>query len=181
VDRSNGAVASERCHAGAEGTASAPVRVLASDGPAKRDNAKQAVALSNFLRSMSIRPSPSVRKLGRKLKSLGGTCPGRPDGRDGRGPGVITSSVEGVRGLRAWPACHVGDAGRAHLRTDPEVLRLRAQASGVIRHIPGLPGVQPSIGGIAIHNFGPLISARGPSLSHMSHSVSSHMTRHGKD
>jgi hypothetical protein len=40
---------------------------------------------------------------------------------------------------------------------------------------------QLTIGGIAIQNFGPLISARGPSLSQISHSVSSHMTRQGKD
>jgi hypothetical protein len=36
-----------------------------------------------------------------------------------------------------------------------------------------------SAGGIAIQILGPRMSARGPSLSQMSHSVSSQMTRHG--
>jgi hypothetical protein len=44
-----------------------------------------------------------------------------------------------------------------------------------------IPRIQRSVGGIAIQNFGPLIRARGPSLSHISHSVSSQITRHGKD
>ena len=44
-----------------------------------------------------------------------------------------------------------------------------------------IPRIQGNVGGIAIQNFGPLISARGPSLSHISHSVSSHITKQGKD
>jgi hypothetical protein len=65
----------------------------------------------------------------------------------------------------------------AHFRSHPICGHQKAW-----RNVPILtPGNQLTIGGIAIQNFGPLIRARGPSLSHMSHSVSSHMTRQGND